>query len=49
MTHLSAFDAAFATLPLVAHYRERGLLHSINADQHPDAVTAEILAVLGVE
>jgi len=43
---LQVFDEA--TLPLVAHYRERGLLHEINADQDADAVTAEILKALGV-
>jgi adenylate kinase len=42
---LAVFDAA--TAPLIDHYRERGLLHVINADQDPDAVTAEILARLG--
>src|SRR3954451_14932777 len=37
-----------ATAPLVDHYRERGLLHVVNADQDEDAVTAEILETLGV-
>jgi adenylate kinase len=41
---LKVFDEA--TLPLVDHYRERGLLHVINADQDADAVTAEIVAAL---
>jgi adenylate kinase len=41
---LKVFDEA--TLPLVDHYRERGLLHMINADQDADAVTAEIIAAL---
>lgn len=42
---LKVFDDA--TLPLVEHYRERGLLHMINADQHADDVTVEILNALG--
>jgi adenylate kinase len=37
-----------ATAPLVDYYRERGLLHVINANQDEDAVTAEILDALGV-
>lgn len=37
-----------ATAPLVDHYRERGLLHIVNANQHEDAVTDEILAALAV-
>ncbi|MFN2519328.1 MAG: adenylate kinase [Jatrophihabitantaceae bacterium] len=41
---LEVFDAA--TRPLVDYYRERGLLHVINANQDEDAVTAEILAAL---
>ncbi|MGN6606127.1 MAG: adenylate kinase [Jatrophihabitans sp.] len=41
---LKVFDEA--TLPLVEHYRGRGLLHEIKADQEPDAVTAEILRLL---
>jgi adenylate kinase len=43
---LRVFDEA--TAPLVDHYRERGLLHVINANQAPDAVTADILAALGM-
>jgi adenylate kinase len=35
-----------ATHPLVDYYRERGLLHVINADQEEDAVTREILSAL---
>ena len=37
-----------ATHPLVDYYRERGLLHIIDASQAEDAVTAQILAVLGI-
>jgi adenylate kinase len=42
---LHVFDEA--TRPLVDYYRERGLLHVINADQDEDAVTKEILKALG--
>jgi adenylate kinase len=35
-----------ATHPLVDYYRERGLLHVVDADRPEDAVTADILAVL---
>lgn len=35
-----------ATHPLVEHYRERGLLHVVDADQDEDAVTADIMAAL---
>lgn len=38
---LQVFDEA--TLPLVDHYRERGLLHVVDADRDPDAVTTAIL------
>ena len=41
---LRVFDEA--TRPLVDHYRERGLLHVVNADQDEDAVTQEILRAL---
>jgi adenylate kinase len=41
---LKVFDEA--TLPLVEHYRGRGLLRVIQADQEPDRVTADILATL---
>jgi adenylate kinase len=41
---LKVFDEA--TLPLVDHYRGRGLLHVINADQDADEVTAAIIAAL---
>jgi len=41
---LRVFDEA--TRPLVDHYRERGLLHVVNADQDEDAVTEEILRAL---
>jgi len=44
---LRVFDEA--TAPLVDHYRERGLLHVVNAAQHEDEVTADILRELGVE
>jgi adenylate kinase len=44
---LRVFDAA--TSPLVEYYRDRGLLHVINADQHEDVVTADILKALGVD
>jgi adenylate kinase len=43
---LRVFDEA--TRPLVEYYRERGLLHIVNADQHEDAVTADILRELGI-
>jgi adenylate kinase len=43
---LRVFDEA--TRPLVDHYRGRGLLHVVNADQHEDEVTADILEALGV-
>lgn len=41
---LRVFDEA--THPLVDHYRERGLLHVVDADQSEDDVTAAILATL---
>jgi adenylate kinase len=41
---LRIFDEA--TRPLIDHYRERGLLHVVNADQDEDAVTADIMAAL---
>jgi adenylate kinase len=43
---LRVFDEA--TLPLIDYYRGRGLLHVINADQHEDEVTADILKALDV-
>jgi adenylate kinase len=43
---LRVFDEA--THPLIEHYRERGLLHVINADQHEDDVTKDILEALDV-
>lgn len=43
-TRLQIFDEA--TRPLVEHYRERGLLHVIDANQDEDAVTAAILSAL---
>jgi adenylate kinase len=44
---LRVFDEA--TSPLVDYYRGRGLLHVINADQHEDDVTADILKALGAD
>jgi adenylate kinase len=46
MNRLRVFDEA--TRPLVDHYRQRGLLHIVNADQHEDEVTEDILAALGL-
>ncbi|HEX6677927.1 MAG TPA: adenylate kinase [Actinomycetes bacterium] len=37
---------ATTTSPLVAYYRDRGILSEVDADQPPEAVTAEILARL---
>jgi adenylate kinase len=37
---------AQTTFPLVEHYRDRGLLIAIAADQTPDAVTGEVLSRL---
>lgn len=42
---LHVFDEE--TSPLVDYYRGRDLLHIVNADQHEDDVTADILAALG--
>lgn len=42
---LQVFDEA--TSPLIGYYRERGLLHTIDAGQDADAVTAAILAAIG--
>jgi adenylate kinase len=41
---LEVFDEA--THPLVAYYRDRGLLHTVDANQDEDAVTTAILAAL---
>jgi adenylate kinase len=41
---LEVFDRY--TRPLVAHYRDRGILVAVDADQAPAAVTAEILGRL---
>ena len=41
---LRVFDEA--TRPLVDYYRDRGLLHVIDADQDEDAVNADIMAAL---
>jgi adenylate kinase len=43
---LRVFDEA--TRPLIDYYRARGLLHVVNADQHEDDVTADILKALDV-
>jgi adenylate kinase len=43
---LEVFDDA--THPLVDHYRERGLLHVVDASVDAEAVTAQILTALGV-
>jgi adenylate kinase len=37
---------AETTGPLVPYYTERGILVAVNADQSPDAVTADIEAKL---
>ncbi len=44
---LEVFDEA--TAPLVDYYRDRGLLHVIDASAREDEVTADILAALGVD
>lgn len=44
---LQVFDDA--THPLIDYYRERGLLHVVDANQDADSVTASILAALGVD
>jgi adenylate kinase len=36
-----------STAPLIAFYRERGLLHSVNGELGSDQVLAEILRILG--
>lgn len=41
---LEVYDAQ--TRPLIDHYRAQGLLHTINAARAPEAVTAELVAVL---
>jgi adenylate kinase len=41
---LRVFDET--TRPLIGYYRDRGILVEVNADQPPDAVTADILAAL---
>jgi adenylate kinase len=40
---------AETTFPVVEHYRERGLLVPIAADQAPDAVTDEVMSRLAVD
>lgn len=42
---LRVFDEA--TEPLVDYYRERGLLHVVDANQHEDEVTDAILSAIG--
>ncbi len=42
---LRVFDEA--TQPLVGYYRERGLLHVVDAARDEDAVTAAILGAIG--
>jgi adenylate kinase family enzyme len=37
---------AETTGPLVAYYRQRGILVAVDADQPPDSVTAEIESAL---
>ena len=37
---------ATTTIPLIAYYRDRGILVAVDADQPPEAVTTEILARL---
>jgi adenylate kinase len=37
------------TAPLVAYYRERGLLSEIDGSQPIEKVTADLLAVLGIQ
>ena len=44
---LRVFDEA--TEPLVEHYRQRGLLHVVDAAQDADAVMADILAAIGAQ
>jgi adenylate kinase len=44
---LRVFDDA--TRPLIDYYRDRGLLHVVNADQHEDEVTHDILKALGAD
>jgi adenylate kinase len=36
----------WATSPLIAYYRDRGILLEVDADQPPEAVTADILTRL---
>jgi adenylate kinase len=38
-----------ATRPLIDYYRERDLLHVVDAGRDPDAVTADILAEIGTD
>ena len=44
---LAVFDEA--TAPLVDYYRDRGLLHVVDANRSEDEVTAGILAALGFD
>lgn len=43
-TRLRVFEEA--TRPLIEHYRERGLLHVIDAARDPDSVTADLVQLL---
>jgi adenylate kinase len=43
-TRLRVFDEA--TRPLIEHYRERGLLHVVDAARDPDTVTADLVQLL---
>jgi adenylate kinase len=43
-TRLHVFDEA--TRPLIDYYRDRGLLHIVNANRSADEVTDEILSIL---
>lgn len=42
---LSLYDNS--TKPLLDYYQEKGILHTVNGDQHIDTVTSDILAILG--
>lgn len=41
---LSLYDNS--TKPLLDYYREKGVLHTVNGDQHMDQVTKDIFAIL---
>ena len=42
---LSLYDNS--TKPLLDYYREKGVLHTVDGDQHIDTVTNDILTILG--